>query len=153
MKRFGHIGGNQDVQTFGGYSGSNTVHEHFVLKIPANLDNSKAAPIMCAGITMWDPLVHWGARNGGKTIGIVGIGGLGTIGVKLAKAMGNKVIAISSSDAKKDMCMEKGATGFVNHSDPESIKASAGQCDFIINTVAVSHQCTKFMSLMKNSGT
>lgn len=152
-KRYTHIGGNPDTQTFGGYSGSNTIHEAFVLKIPDNLDNTRAAPILCAGITMWDPLVHWGARNGGKTVGIVGIGGLGTMGIKLAHHMGNKVVAISSSDSKRKIAEEKGATGYCNYNDPASLKEWTGKCDLILDTVAVNHQCSTQMEILKKSGT
>ena len=100
-KKHGRVGGNQDTQTFGGYSGSNVVHENFVIKIPEGMDKTKAAPILCAGITMYSPINHWGASKGGKTVGIMGVGGLGTMGIKIAKACGNKVVAISSSDKKK----------------------------------------------------
>lgn len=100
-KQHGRVGGNQDTLTFGGYSASNVVHEDFVIKIPEGMDISKASPILCAGITMYSPLNHWGCTAGGKTVGIVGIGGLGTMGIKLAKALGNEVIAISTS-AKKE---------------------------------------------------
>lgn len=97
---------------------------------------------MCAGITMWDPLVHWGARNGGKTVGIVGIGGLGTMGIKLAAAMGNTVVAISSTDSKREQAKAKGAAGYVNYNDPASMKEWEGKLDLILDTVAVNHQCS-----------
>jgi uncharacterized zinc-type alcohol dehydrogenase-like protein len=108
---------------------------------------------MCAGITVWDPLVHWGAKEGGKVIGIVGIGGLGTMGVKLAKAMGNKVVAISSSDSKREMAKEKGAEGYCNYNDEASMKEWEGKIDLILDTVAVNHQCSHQMKLLKKSGT
>lgn len=101
-KRYGHIGGNPSTQTFGGYSGSNTLHEHFILKLPSTLDLQKAGPILCAGITLYDPLRHWGATTKqGMTIGIVGVGGLGTMGIKLAKALGHTVVAVSTSQHKE----------------------------------------------------
>jgi len=95
---------------------------------------------MCAGITLYDPLKNWGALNG-KTmcIGIVGIGGLGTMGIKMAKAMGHRVVAISSSEAKREMSMEKGADAYVASTSPESMQAEAGKCDLILNTIAGSH--------------
>ena len=103
-KRYNHYGGNPDTQTFGGYSGSIVLHEHFILKIPDGVPLEKAGPILCAGITMYDPLKQWGATQGKKmTIGIVGIGGLGTMGIKLAKALGHEVIAISSSPEKAEL--------------------------------------------------
>jgi len=95
---------------------------------------------MCAGITLYDPLKNWGALNGKPMcIGIVGIGGLGTMGIKMAKAMGHRVVAISSSDAKKEMSMEKGADAYVASSNPESMQAEAGKCDLILNTISASH--------------
>jgi len=88
---------------WGGYSGSRTVHEDFLLRIPDSIPLEKAGPIMCAGITMFDPMIHWGAVDGGKkmTIGICGLGGLGTMGVKLAHALGHRVVAISRTDTKE----------------------------------------------------
>lgn len=119
VKTHGRVGGNKDNKTFGCYSGSNVIHEDYIVKIHEGMQMEKVAPIMCAGITMYAPLVHWNCRNGGKTVGVVGIGGLGTMGIKLAKAMGNKVVAISMSDKKKTMAMEKGADVFVVSKDPE----------------------------------
>lgn len=115
MKTFDHVGGNKDLPTYGGYTASHTCDERFVFKIPESLPIEKAAPLLCAGITMYDPLKHWGAtKEGAKmTIGVVGIGGLGTMGIKLAKAMGHRVVAISRSDAKKDQAMSKGADAYV----------------------------------------
>merc|ERR1719201_2569036 len=101
------------------------------------MDKEKTAPILCAGITMYSPLAHWDCLKGGKTVGIVGIGGLGTMGIKLAKAMGNKVVAISTSDKKETLAREKGADEFVVSKDPESIKKYAMSCDILLNTVAV----------------
>ena len=122
QKRYGHIGGNQDQQTFGGYSGSNTIHEHFILKIPASIPLEKAGPILCAGITLYDPLRHWGATKGIKmNIGIIGIGGLGTMGVKLAKALGHKVYAVSTSENKRELAKQKGADVFINSKNSEEM--------------------------------
>lgn len=152
-KRYNLLGGNPDTQTFGGYSGSHVCNEKFVVKIPDGLDMERAAPILCAGITMYDPLAHWGALNGGKTVGIVGIGGLGTMGVKMAKAMGNKVVAISTTASKEAMCKEKGADVFVCTSNDESVKAAADTCDLILNTISVKHDAKKYMSLLRKNGT
>lgn len=140
MKRYTHIGGNQDTQNFGGYSASEVVHERFILRIPDGVPLDKAGPILCAGITLYDPLVHWGATKGKKmTIGIVGIGGLGTMGIKLAKAMGHRVVAISTSNKKETMAKEKGADSFVVSTDPESMKTETNKIDLILNTVSASH--------------
>lgn len=139
-KKHGHIGGNQDTQNFGGYTGSQVTHEHFVCKIPDSIPLERAGPIMCAGITLYDPLKHWGALNGKKmTIGIVGIGGLGTMGIKMANAMGHRVVAISSSDKKKEMALQKGASAYVSSSDPESLAAETNKIDLILNTVSANH--------------
>jgi len=140
MKRYTHIGGNQDTQNFGGYSASEVVHEHFVLRIPDGIPLDKAGPILCAGITLYDPLVHWGATSGKKmTVGIVGIGGLGTMGIKLAKALGHRVVAISTSNNKEKMAKEKGADAFVVSTDPESMAAESNKIDLILNTVSANH--------------
>lgn len=152
-KKHGRVGGNQDTKTFGGYSASNVVHEDYVIKIPDGMDLTKTAPIMCAGITMYSPLNHWGASKGGMTVGIVGIGGLGTMGVKLAKALGNKVVAISTSAKKEAMAKEKGADAFVVTSDPESVKANESTCDLILNTVSAAHDINLYVGLLKKSGT
>jgi uncharacterized zinc-type alcohol dehydrogenase-like protein len=93
--------GNQASKTWGGYSGSHCVHESFVCVIPKNLPLEKAAPLLCAGITMYDPLRHWGFLEGNKVVGVVGIGGLGTMGIKIANALGHEVVAISTTAAKE----------------------------------------------------
>ena len=85
--------------TFGGYSGSNVLHEHFLMKIPDNVPLEKAGPLLCAGVTMYDPLRYHGATKGAPmTIGVIGIGGLGSLGVKLAKALGHRVVGIAASE-------------------------------------------------------
>jgi uncharacterized zinc-type alcohol dehydrogenase-like protein len=102
---------------------------------------------------MYDPLKHWGATKGEKmTIGIVGIGGLGTMGIKLAKALGHDVVAISSSNSKEAMAREKGATHFCVSTDPESIKKHAGQCDLILNTISANHDLNLYLGLLDKGG-
>lgn len=148
------VGGDKDLQTFGGYSGSHVVHQHFVCKIPEGLPLEKAAPILCAGITMYDPLRHWGATKGVKmTIGIIGIGGLGTMGIKLAKALGHDVVAISTSADKEQMAREKGATHFCVSTNPDSMNAHKGKCDLILNVVSANHDLNTYMPLLAKSGT
>ena len=121
----------------GGYSGSQVTHEKFVIKIPNTMDMAKASPILCAGITMYDPLRYWGFLEGKpRTVGIIGVGGLGTMGIKIAKALGHKVVAISISASKEAMAKQKGATDFVVSTDPASIAANAGKCNIILNTVS-----------------
>jgi len=155
VKKYGHMGGNQATQTFGGYSGSHCLPEHWIIKIPDGMPLDAAAPLLCAGITMYDPLKHWGATKQDRvmTIGIVGIGGLGTMGIKLAKAMGHRVIAISHTPGKAALATSKGADAFVVSSDPESVKAEAGKCDLILNTVAAPHQVATYIDLMAQDGT
>jgi uncharacterized zinc-type alcohol dehydrogenase-like protein len=136
-----HIGGNLGQQTFGGYTGSQCLHENMIMKFPEGFPMEKAGPVMCAGITMWDPLAHWGATKEGSkmVIGIAGIGGLGTMGIKMAKGLGHRVVAISSSDKKKDLAMEKGADAFVNINDEASRKAEAGKIDLLLSTISAHH--------------
>ena len=157
MKKYGHIPGNPETQNFGGYSGSQVVHEHFILKIPDALPLEKVAPILCAGITLWDPLRHWGAtKEGGKkmNIAIIGIGGLGTMGIKLAHKLGHNVYAISRSIGKKEMATQKGATaGFVISTDEASMKEHEGRFDLILNTVSAVHQVSTYLPLLKYRGT
>ena len=115
---------------------------------------AQAAPILCGGITMYSPLKHWGCLDGKKkTVGVVGIGGLGTLAIKLAKAMGHDVMAISTSDAKKKIALEKGANLFVASKDPESVKAGSGKCDLILNTVSANHDLNLYLPLLARDGT
>lgn len=152
-KRYTHIGGNPDAQTFGGYSASNVLHEHFIMKIPDEIPLDKAGPILCAGVTMYDPLRYHGATKGKPmTIGIIGVGGLGTMGIKLSKALGHRVVAISRGTAKKEMSFEKGADIFVDSKDPESIKAGSNTCDIILNTVSADHEVIDYVPLLNYNG-
>jgi len=149
--------GDKKMKTWGGYSGSHVVHEHFVCKIPDNLPLDKAAPILCAGITMYDPLRHWGfVDSKPKVVGIVGIGGLGTMGMKLAKALGHTVVAISQSEKKKDMAKERGADHYVAMSvfkeAPDTYKETP-KCHLIINSVSADHQAADYLPLLAKSGT
>ena len=115
-------------------------HEHFILKIPDGLPLDRAGPILGAGITCYDPLVKWGATSGKfMTIGIVGVGGLGTMGIKLARALGHRVVAITTNENKRKMAREKGAHDFIISSDPESMKSEKYSIDLILNTVPSDH--------------
>ena len=141
------------MPTYGGYSESSTIHQHFVIKIPDGIPPEKAAPILCAGITMYDPLRHWGATQGHKmTVGIVGVGGLGTMGIKLARALGHDVVAISTSASKEEMSKQKGATHFCVSTDPESVKKHSGLCDLILNTVSADHDANLYLGLLDKGG-
>lgn len=133
------------------------MHEHFIIKIPDAVPLENAGPIMCAGITMYTPLVHWGYKAAGeagkvKTVGVVGLGGLGTMGVKLAKAMGHQVMVISTSANKEAVAKEKGADLFVVSTNEESMKANNNKCDMIMNTVSADHQAMTYIPLLKANG-
>merc|ERR1719471_2819813 len=138
--------------TFGGYSGSQTVHQRFIIKIPEGFPLEAAGPVFCAGITMYSPLVYWGADKGAKRVGIIGIGGLGQMGVRIARAMGNTVTAISTSPNKEAAAREIGADNFVVSTDTESMKSAGGSLDLILNTVSADHDLNTYLPLMAGKG-
>merc|ERR1719516_131103 len=150
-KKTGRVKTDKDW-TFGGYSGQHTVPERFILKIPDGYPLESAGPVFCAGITMFSPLQYWNASNGGKRVGIIGIGGLGQMGVRIAKAMGNSVTAISTSPNKEAAAKEIGADNFVVSTDPESMKAAAGSLDLVLNTVAADHDINTYLPLLAAKG-
>jgi uncharacterized zinc-type alcohol dehydrogenase-like protein len=119
----------------GGYSDVIVVDENYVLKIPNSIPLDKAAPLLCAGITLYSPLMHWKAGLN-KKVGILGMGGLGHMGVKIGVALGAEITVLSHSDKKKDDAMKMGAHNFVATKDPENLKKYAGYFDLIINTVS-----------------
>ena len=138
--------------TFGGYSAAITVDQHFVLNINhAEKDLAGAAPLLCAGITTWSPLRHWGAGPG-KKVGIVGIGGLGHMGVKLSHALGAHTVAFTTSPDKAAEAKRLGADEVVVSKDEAQMAAHANSFDLIINTVAASHNLDAFTSLLKRDG-
>lgn len=124
----------------------------YLIKVPEEYPLEAAGPILCAGITMYSPLKYWGANNGGKKVGIVGIGGLGQMGIKLAVAMGNQVTAISTSENKEAMAKEMGATEFVVSTDEEAMKKAKKSLDLILNTVSAEHQVATYLPLLKVNG-
>lgn len=139
--------------TLGGYSQQITVHERYVLRVSHPEDQLAAvAPLLCAGITTYSPLVHWHAGPG-KTVGIVGIGGLGHMGIKLARAMGAHVVAFTTSESKRSEAQKLGAHEVVVSRDPEAMAKHLGSLDLIINTVAASHDLDAFITLLKRDGT
>jgi len=139
--------------TKGGYSDSIVVREEFVLAIRHDeKDLAAAAPLLCAGITTWSPLRHWKIGPGHK-IGVVGIGGLGHMGVKLAKALGAHVVAFTTSPDKKEDALKLGADEVVVSKERAEMKAQAGRLDFILNTVAAPHDLDAFLALLKRDGT
>lgn len=147
----GHIKTNKHW-TFGGYSGSQTVHQRYIIKIPDDFPLEAAGPVFCAGITMYSPLCNWNANKGGMRVGIIGIGGLGQMGVRIAKAMGNTVTAVSTSPHKEQAAREIGADNFVVSTDAGSIEAAASSCDLIINTVAANHDINTYLPLLAPKG-
>jgi len=139
--------------TLGGYSEKIVVSDQFVLKIKhPEAQLAAVAPLLCAGITTYSPLRHWQAGPG-KKVGIVGIGGLGHMGIKLAHAMGAHVVAFTTSDSKREAAKELGADEVVVSKNKDEMKAHAGSFDFILNTVAVSHNLDQFTALLKRDGT
>ncbi|MBB2930355.1 MULTISPECIES: NAD(P)-dependent alcohol dehydrogenase [Paraburkholderia] len=138
--------------TYGGYSTQLVVDEAFVLRVPENLDAAAAAPLLCAGITTYSPLRTWGAGPG-KKVGIVGLGGLGHMGVKLAHAMGAHVVLFTTSPSKIEDGKRLGADEVVISKDPEQMKAHANSFDLIVNTVAAQHDLNPFIELLRRDGT
>ena len=143
-----HLG----VMTYGGYTNVIVVDEAFVLKVPAGLDPAGAAPLLCAGITTYSPLRHWGAGPG-KKVGVVGLGGLGHMGVKLAHAMGAHVVLFTTSAGKTADAKRLGADEVVLSKDPEAMKAHAGSFHFILDTVAAPHSLDAYTTLLRRDGT
>ncbi|GAA3934896.1 NAD(P)-dependent alcohol dehydrogenase [Luteimonas lutimaris] len=139
--------------TLGGYSQRIVVSDRFVLKIRHPQDQLAAvAPLLCAGITTYSPLRHWNVGPGQK-VGIVGIGGLGHMGVKIAHAMGAHVVAFTTSDRKHQDALNLGADEVVVSRNRDEMKAHAGSFDFILNTVAASHSLDDYTALLKRDGT
>ncbi len=138
--------------TMGGYSNRVVVDEHFVLSIPDSLSLDAAAPLLCAGITLYSPLRHWNARPG-KKVAIVGLGGLGHMGVKLAHAMGAETTVLSHSLTKRDDGLRMGADHFYATSDPETFTKLRGTFDLIVNTVSAELDWNAYLSLLAVDGT
>jgi uncharacterized zinc-type alcohol dehydrogenase-like protein len=137
--------------TYGGYSTQITVDENYVLRIPDSIPLDKAAPLLCAGITTYSPLKHWNAGPG-KRVAIVGLGGLGHMGVKIAHAMGADVTVLSHSLKKKDDGRRLGADSFYATSDAATFEKLANSFDLIINTVSVELDWNQYLGLLKRDG-
>lgn len=134
--------------TYGGYSENIVVEENFVLNIPENIDVKGAAPLLCAGITTWSPLRHWNVKAGDK-VGVIGLGGLGHMGVKFAKAMGAHVVMITTSEKKGADAKLLGADEVLLSTDKEQMKAHTYSFDFLLNTVPVKHDVNQYLNLLK----
>jgi uncharacterized zinc-type alcohol dehydrogenase-like protein len=138
--------------TYGGYSTAIVVTEKFVFRVSHDRkDLASTAPLLCAGITTWSPLRHW-KTGPGKKVGIVGIGGLGHMGVKLAHALGAHVVAFTTSEAKRRDALGLGADEVVNSRDAEAMQVHKGSFDLILNTVAVAHNLDQFTNLLRKDG-
>jgi uncharacterized zinc-type alcohol dehydrogenase-like protein len=142
-----HLGG----VTYGGYSNSIVVDEHFVLRIPANLNLAGAAPLLCAGITTYSPMRHWGVSKG-KKVGVVGLGGLGHMAVKHAHAFGAHVVVFTTSPNKKDDALRLGADEVVVSRNANEMKKHARSFDFILDAVAAEHDINAYLNLLGRDG-
>ncbi|HEY0677813.1 MAG TPA: NAD(P)-dependent alcohol dehydrogenase [Chitinophagaceae bacterium] len=142
-----HLG----AHTFGGYSERIVVDEAFVLRVPENLDLAATAPLLCAGITTYSPLKHWNVRPGQK-VGIVGLGGLGHMAVKLAKAMGAEVIVFTTSPSKVEDAKRLGTDDVILSKDEEQMQRYAGKLHFVIDAVSAQHDINAYLNLLRVDG-
>jgi alcohol dehydrogenase (NADP+) len=140
------------LPTYGGYSTNYVVDERFAMKISPKLDLAAAAPLLCAGITTYSPLRHWQVKPGQK-VGVVGVGGLGHVGIKLARAMGAHVVAFTTSAAKFEDARRLGAHEVVLSTESAQLHKHAGSFDFILNTVSANHDVNALINLLKRDCT
>ena len=143
-----HLGG----VTYGGYSESVVVDQRFVLHVPSNLDPAGAAPLLCAGITTYSPMRHWGVTKG-KKVGVVGLGGLGHMGVKFAHALGAHTVVFTTSAHKKEDALRLGADEVVHSRDANEMQKHAGSFDFILDCVSANHDIHSYINLLRRDGT
>ncbi len=142
-----HLGG----VTYGGYSDSIVVDDRFVLRVPANLDLAGAAPLLCAGITTYSPMRHWGVTKG-KKVGVVGLGGLGHMAVKFSHALGAHTVVFTTSPSKKDDAIRLGADEVVLSRNADEMQKHAGSFDFILDAVAAEHDINAYIQLLRRDG-
>jgi alcohol dehydrogenase (NADP+) len=142
-----HLGG----VTYGGYSDSIVVKEHFVLHVPSNLNLAGTAPLLCAGITTYSPMRHWGVTTG-KKVGVVGLGGLGHMAVKFAHALGAYVVVFTTSVNKKGDAVRLGADDVVVSRNIDEMSKHVGTFDFIIDTVSAEHDINAYLQLLRPDG-
>lgn len=138
--------------TYGGYTESIVVDEHFVLRMPSRLDLAAAAPLLCAGITTYSPMRHWNVTKGNK-VGIVGLGGLGHMGVKFARALGAHVIVFTTSHHKREDALRLGAHEVVVSKNPDEMNKHLNSFDFILDTVSADHDMNILLELLKRDKT
>ncbi|MBW4544883.1 MAG: NAD(P)-dependent alcohol dehydrogenase [Symplocastrum torsivum CPER-KK1] len=137
--------------TYGGYSDSIVVDQRFVLRVPPNLNLAGVAPLLCAGITTYSPLRHWGVTEG-KKVGVIGLGGLGHMGVKLAHAMGAHVVVFTTSPDKTEDALRLGADEVVVSRNADEMQKHAGSFDFILDTVSAKHDINAYLNLLGLDG-
>ena len=142
-----HLGG----VTYGGYSEGIVVDQRFVLRVPENLNLAGAAPLLCAGITTYSPMHHWGVTKG-KKVGIVGLGGLGHMGVKFAHALGAHVAVFTTSPNKKDDALRLGADEVILSKNADEMQKHAGSFDFILDAVSADHDINAYLNLLRRDG-
>lgn len=140
------------TRTYGGYSTRITVDEAYVLRIPDDIPLERAAPLMCAGITTYSALHHFGLKAGEKAA-IVGLGGLGHMGVKIANALGAKVTVLSHSPTKEKDALRLGADDFITTRDVNVFEKNAGRFDFVLDTVSATHDYNAYLNLLRRDGT
>ncbi|WP_250628597.1 NAD(P)-dependent alcohol dehydrogenase [Pinirhizobacter soli] len=143
---------NSDRLTFGGYSEAIVVEERFVVSIPASMDLKAVAPLLCAGITTYSPLRHWKVSPGQK-VGVIGLGGLGHMGIKFAKAMGAHVVMITTSPEKGKDATRLGADDVLLSKDADAMAKHALSFDFLLNTIPVSHDVNPYLALLRRDAT
>ena len=127
------------------------VDEHFVLRVPENLDPAGAAPLLCAGITTYSPIKRWGDISG-KKVGVVGLGGLGHMGVKFARAFGAHVVVFTRSESKREDALRVGAHDVIISTDPAQMQAHAGSFDFILDTISADHDINAYINMLGVDG-
>jgi uncharacterized zinc-type alcohol dehydrogenase-like protein len=142
-----HLGG----VTYGGYSDSVVVDERFVLHVPSNLALAGAAPLLCAGITTYSPMRHWGVTKG-KKVGVVGLGGLGHMGVMFAHALGAHTVVFTTSESKKEDALRLGADEVVLSRNADEMAKHAGSFDFILDAVSADHDINAYINLLRRDG-
>jgi uncharacterized zinc-type alcohol dehydrogenase-like protein len=142
-----HLGG----VTYGGYSESVVVDERFVLRVPSNLNLAGTAPLLCAGITTYSPMRHWGVTKG-KKVGVVGLGGLGHMGVKFAHALGAHTVVFTTSPSKKEDALRLGADEVVVSRNADEMAKHVGSFDFILDAVSADHDINAYIQLLRRDG-
>jgi uncharacterized zinc-type alcohol dehydrogenase-like protein len=152
VQTYGSVDPADGSTTQGGYSRAIVVRQDFVIRVPDSLDLARAAPLMCAGITTWSPLRHWNVGPGTR-VGIIGLGGLGHMGVKLAKGLGAEVTMITTSPQKANDARALGADHVLLSNDKDAMTAAFRSFDFLLDTVPVPHDISRYLSLLDRNGT